>query len=105
MAEFEAYLSEFKERVTTLTGAIILELEDLKNQTYGCKARSVSARNKLKDLIEMSKKLKSSSLVKSKSLPKRNVIKKGDKKDTPTIIYMKDHTFIDIEDQVDSLPK
>lgn len=76
LEEFEVLLTEFKDRANSLADVIVRDLEDLKKGRYGCKTSSVGARNKLKELIDISKRLKIASLLKSKSLPKRDIHKK-----------------------------
>ncbi len=80
MSEFEEILVQFKERIPHLFSVIVSDLEKLKINQYGCKSYAVNARNKLKELIELSLKLKKSSLEKSKGLPKKKYVIKGKKR-------------------------
>jgi hypothetical protein len=100
--DFEAILTEFKERTTGLVEVIVKDLEDLNKGKYGCKTASVAARNKLKELIDISRRLKSASLAKSKALPKRvnkkkNVKVDDLKPDEPKVDEPKEHELIENE--------
>ena len=100
MGDFGALLSEFRDRISSLSDVIIHDLEALKEGKYGCKTGSVSARNKLKELIDISQRLKRASLAKSKSLPKRKANKGRPRKETDLVLLErhKDDKYLTAEE-------
>jgi hypothetical protein len=75
MTDFEQDLKLFVEKSTYLIPVIKNDLEAIIVNKHGCKSSAINARNKLKELIDLARKLKKSSLVKSNQLPKRKQLK------------------------------
>lgn len=75
MGDFEQDLKLFVEKANYLIPVIKNDMEALLSNKHGCKTSAVNARNKLKELTDLCRKLKKSSLEKARLMPKREVLR------------------------------